>query len=259
MITAGLVVLAGTSLAMIGAWLVQRRTGEAEVVDVVWTASLGVAAVVHALLAGDFPGPRRVLVAAIAVAWSARLSAHLFRRVRAEGEDGRYAALRERWGANASRRMLLFFLAQGVSVALLSLQFGLAVRVPGPLGLADAIGALIGAIAIGGEALADRQLARWKADPAREGKVCREGLWRVSRHPNYFFEWIHWFAYTAIAWGAPHWPWTLVAPAGMYVLLRYVTGVPPAETQSLRSRGEAYAKYQREVSAFVPLPPRGGG
>lgn len=243
---------------MVGAWLYQRRRGEADIVDLVWTAGLGAAALVHAALLEGFPPARRALVAAIAVAWSLRLALHLLRRVREPGEDGRYRVLRERWGASASWKLLLFFQAQAVTVALLSLQFALAMMARGPLRWQDAAGVALAALAIAGEALADRQLAAFKANPANRGEVCRKGLWSVSRHPNYFFEWLHWWAYVVIAWGAPHWPWTLLAPAAMYVLMRHVTGVPPAEEQALRSRGEAYERYQREVPAFLPGPPRSG-
>jgi steroid 5-alpha reductase family enzyme len=248
----GTLILAGAWVAMIWAWLRQRRTGEADVVDVVWTAGLGGAAIAWALLLDPFPAPRRMLVAGIAAAWSLRLSLHLLERARRPGEDGRYAALRRRWGDAASWKFLLFFLAQGVTVAALSLHFALAMMVEGGLRWLDAAGALIAAVAVVGEAVADRQLAAFRSDPANDGRVCRSGLWGRSRHPNYFFEWLHWWAYVPIAWGSPRWAWTLVAPAVMYVLLRHGTGVAATEAQALRSRGEAYRSYQREVPAFFP-------
>ena len=104
--------------------------------------------------------------------------------------------------------------------------------------------------------LADRQLSAFKADPANRGRTCRQGLWRWSRHPNYFFEWVHWLAYVPLAWGSSWWPATLLAPAIMLYLVTKVTGIPPTEAQSLRSRGEDYADYQRTTSAFFPWPPR---
>jgi steroid 5-alpha reductase family enzyme len=113
--------------------------------------------------------------------------------------------------------------------------------------------------AIAGEALADGQMQRFKANPANRGKVADTGLWGWSRHPNYFFEWLGWLAYPAIALD-PSRPVTwlsLVAPAVMYLLLTRVSGVPPLEEAQLRSKGDAYRAYQARVSAFFPLPPKG--
>ncbi len=253
---AGAVVFAAATIAMTAAWLVQRRLGEADVVDLVWTAGLGGAAIAHAALLREGLPARRWLVAALVAVWSGRLALHLLRRVREPGEDGRYRALRERWGSSAQRLLLLFFLAQGVTVALLSLHFAAAMLHPADaLRIWDLLGAAVVLLAVTGEAIADRQLAAFRADPHNAGRVCKRGLWRYSRHPNYFFEWLHWLAYPVIAWGAPWWPGLLVAPAAMYVLMRHVTGIPPTEAQALRSRGEAYRRYQRETSAFFPRPP----
>ena len=97
-------------------------------------------------------------------------------------------------------------------------------------------------VSVGGESLADAQLARFRANPANRGKTCRSGLWRYSRHPNYFFEWLHWFAYVLLAAGSPlHWlAWS--GPVVMYVFLRWISGIPWTEQQALRSRGEDYAR-----------------
>jgi steroid 5-alpha reductase family enzyme len=110
--------------------------------------------------------------------------------------------------------------------------------------------------AIAGEALADRQLQRFKADPANRGAVCQRGLWRYSRHPNYFFEWLVWVAYFVMALASP-WGWlTLYCPALMLYFLLRVTGIPLTEQLSLQARGTAYAEYQRRTSAFVPWWPK---
>jgi steroid 5-alpha reductase family enzyme len=107
-----------------------------------------------------------------------------------------------------------------------------------------------------GESVADRQLGRFKTRPGSRGLACREGLWRYSRHPNYFFEWLVWIAYSLLAWPAPHGYLALPIPLLMLFFLLRVTGIPYTEAQALRSRGEAYARYQREVSAFIPWFPR---
>jgi steroid 5-alpha reductase family enzyme len=112
------------------------------------------------------------------------------------------------------------------------------------------------AVGLPGEAVADAQLARCKRDPSRRGRTCREGLWRYSRHPNYFFEWVIWVGFFVVALGSP-WGWTtVIAPALMLHLLLHVTGIPAAEAASLRSRGDEFRHYQQTTSAFVPWPPR---
>ena len=109
-----------------------------------------------------------------------------------------------------------------------------------------------------GEAVADHQLAKFRQDPANRGQTCRVGLWAWSRHPNYFFEWMHWFAYLVLALGSARWWLALSGPVLMLLFLYRVSGIPWTEAQSLRSRGEDYRRYQREVSAFGPLPPKRG-
>ena len=234
-------------------WAVQRRTKDASLVDVGWAAGLGAMALLcAAVLPGD-PG-RRALVGAMGAAWSARLAWHLYTdRVRGKGEDGRYAALRASWGEDADRNFFWFFQAQGALAALLALPFAALASLPGPLGLLDAAGAALWLVGVAGERAADAALARFRADPANKGKACREGLWRYSRHPNYFFEWTHWLAYALMAPGDWH---VWVSPAVMLYFLLRVTGIPATEEQALRSRGDDYRRYQRETSKFIPWFPR---
>ncbi len=127
-----------------------------------------------------------------------------------------------------------------------------------PLGWLDALGALVLLTSVVGESIADRQLERFRADPANKGRVCRDGLWRYSRHPNYFFEWIHWLAYVPLTAGTGWLPYMFIAPLILVLLIVFLTGIPPTEAQSLRSRGEAYREYQRTTSAFFPWFPRRG-
>ena len=153
--------------------------------------------------------------------------------------------------------MFIFFQQQAVSVLILGWPFLLVARNPDeafqPLEIA---GLTLWLAALLGEWLADTQLARFKQDPANQGQVCAVGLWGYSRHPNYFFEWCVWLGYFVFACASP-WGWTsFICPAVMLYLLLEVTGVPMAEAQSLRSRGDAYRAYQRRVSVFVPWWPR---
>jgi len=252
----------GLAAAMSGAWLVQHRLGNAGWVDVIWTFATGAAAVAGALLPwqGGF-SERQMLVAALAALWSLRLGVYLAGRVAHGPEDVRYAALRKEWGAEYPKRMFGFLQIQAAAAWLLALSVMVAGHNPrGGLGFADAAGVAVLLAAIIGEGIADAQMRRFKADPANRGKVCDIGLWRWSRHPNYFFEWLGWLAYPcfAISFGADY-PWgflALTGPAFMYWLLVYVSGIPMLEEKMIESRGDAYRDYQRATSAFFPLPPK---
>ncbi len=257
-IAAVLVVAVAMAAVMALLYLVQRRLLEADVVDLGWTAGLGAAAIFYAAVLGDGLPARRWLVAAMAALWSARLASYLLvKRVLVSGEDGRYQDLRAKWGLAAQARFFVFFQAQGILVALLSIHFLMAMRTPAPaLRVWDGIGLLIWIVSIVGESIADRQLSRFRSDPANRGGVCRVGLWRYSRHPNFFFEWVHWLSYIPIAVGSPLLPAMVLAPALMLFVILKVTGIPPIEERSVRSRGEAYREYQRTTSAFFPWFPK---
>jgi steroid 5-alpha reductase family enzyme len=246
-----------SALGMAATWAVSMRLANVGYVDVAWAALMALAAALAGLLGQGAELPR-IMVAGLGGIWGLRLAAHLLLRVRGEPEDGRYQALRSAWSGSRVR-FFVFFQAQALLVALLALPFFAAAARPGP----DIDGWVVAAlltwiVAVAGEWLADRQLAVFRALPANRGKTCRVGLWAWSRHPNYFFEWLHWFAY---AWLALDGPLAWVAPLGpalMLLFLYRVSGIPWTEAQALRSRGEDYARYQREVSAFLPLPPRRG-
>ncbi|MDH3733489.1 MAG: DUF1295 domain-containing protein [Gemmatimonadota bacterium] len=242
------------SAVMVGLWLVQRRILEADVVDLGWTIGLGGAAVLYALVLPDGVEWRRWMIAGMAGIWSARLASYLlFKRVLVKGEDGRYQDLRRKWGGDAQRKLFVFFQAQAVLVVILSVHFILAMQADDPgFRALDIIGVVLWLVSIVGESIADRQLSRFLADPANSGAVCQAGLWKYSRHPNFFFEWFHWVAYVPIAFGSvPFWA-TLVAPVLMFVAIVFVTGIPPIEERSVRRRGDAYREYQRTTSVLIP-------
>jgi len=252
-------VTGGLSLAMAGAWLVQRRTRNAGWVDVVWTFALGAAGMIYALVpAAGVSGPtaRQWLVAALVLAWSLRLGVHLAGRTRHGPEDRRYAQFREDWGGAYEPRMFGLLQVQAAAAAVLSVSMLLAARNPAPLGVKD-LGALaILVVAVCGAGLADAQLERFRRAPENRGRVCSHGLWRWSRHPNYVFEWLGWFAYPALAidvHGQYPLGWlALSGPAFMYILLVHVSGIPPLERQMLKTRGAAYRDYQARTGAFFP-------
>lgn len=252
--------LSASVAAMTCVWLLQRRTRNAGIVDLAWTLLTGGAGLACAFLGGGDLA-RRALLGGIAGLWALRLAAHLTRRLATESEDGRYADLRARLGTRADAWFLVFFLVQAILVAALTIPFAAAATRTAPLPTwAALLSAALAALSIAGESIADAQLARHRADPSNRGKTCRRGLWRYSRHPNYFFEWVHWLAYLPLAWdGESAAGWTsLAAPLLMLVLVTKVTGIPPAEERALRSRGDDYRDYQRTTSAFLPWPPRAG-
>jgi steroid 5-alpha reductase family enzyme len=254
--TPGYYLLAGwLALALCFAmlWLVCVRTRDASHVDVGWALGLGLMA---AFAAAALPGEpaRRGLLAVMACGWSLRLGGHLYvDRVKGKPEDGRYAALRAKWGERANRNFFFFFQAQALLDVLLALPFVAVASKQGPLGALDWAGLALWIVSVGGETAADRQLAAFRSEPANKGTTCRAGLWSWSRHPNYFFEWTHWLAYAVMVPG--DWRvWT--APPLMLFFLLKVTGIPATEEHALRSRGDDYRRYQKEVSRFIPLPPR---
>ena len=241
-----------------GTYGLARRMENYGIDVIVWSYAVGALALFYA---ATLPGwaPRSWLMAAIVVLWSARLGTHLYRRVMSHHpeEDRRYTEMRTRWSENFAAKMFTFFQQQAVSVLLLGLPFLLIARNPAPtLHILEYIAVALWLFALAGESLADAQLAAFKRDPANKGKVCETGLWAVSRHPNYFFESLIWWSYFLFACASP-WGWTsLIAPLGITYLLLRVTGVPMAEEQSLRSRGDAFRDYQKRVSVFVPWFPK---
>ena len=250
-----LLVWAVSALVMVAVWAVSMRVANVGYVDVAWAALMAVAALLAGAL-GEGAELPRLLVALLGSLWGARLSLHLLVRVLHEAEDGRYQALRAQWQGSPAR-FFVFFQMQAVVVALFALPFIAAASRHSPgVDVWVLASVAIWVIAVGGEWLADRQLAQFRADAGNRGKTCRVGLWAWSRHPNYFFEWLHWFAYVFLAVGSSLFWWSLIGPIVMLLFLYRVSGIPWTEAQSLRSRGEDYARYQREVSAFFPLPPR---
>lgn len=236
-------------------WAWQLKTTNAGMVDPVWAYSLGLVAVLYAVLGNGDP-VSRALTALGGLVWGARLGTHLWKRNYGKPEDARYRRFREAWGDKAASKMFWFFQAQVVISMLLSIAF----LVPSYRGSPPAIGWIVVAIALWivsvvGEGIADRQLKRFAQDPANHDAVCRVGLWRYSRHPNYFFECVHWVAYLALSVGTP-WGWfTLLPPVLMAFLLLKLSGIPLLE-ESMAKRRAGYADYMRTTSALIPWPPR---
>lgn len=257
-LTLAAIALVGLSVGFGGLYLLARRLDNYGLVDVAWAYAF-TPLVAFFALAGQGWGPRRAVVAGLATLWSLRLGTHLLRRVASHHpvEDGRYVQLRRDWSANFTAKMAGFFQLQAASIVVLGLPFLLPVLNPTPTFSGwELAGVGLWITALVGEAVADAQLANFKRNPANRGHVCAAGLWRLSRHPNYFFEWLVWVAFAVFAAGSPQGWIALLAPASILYLLLRVTGIPLTEEQAVRSKGEAYRRYQAATSVFVPWPPK---
>lgn len=244
--------------AKTGAWLLQVRHGNAGIVDAIWAWTLGVLAIVVAG-SGSGSSEARTAVALMGGIWGLRLGTHLWRRNWGRPEDFRYAAFRARWGAQANRNMFWFFQFQNIFSLLLVATAFVPAAFAGPIPTPAALGAAaaLWLIAVLGEAIADAQMAAFRRNPANKNRVCRDGLWRWSRHPNYFFECVHWLAYVPLALGSA-WGWVaLTAPVIMAALLLRLSGVPLLEADLMR-RKPGYADYVRTTNVLIPWPPRAG-
>ncbi len=262
MILMGLSILATMIVIMVSAWIYQRAAGNGGWTDVFWTFgtgfTCGVAALVPLQGQGNV-GWRQGLVTALVVLWSLRLGSYIARRVGRGPEDVRYAIIRETWGPGFQKKMFGLLIVQAPVTALLGLAILFAAHQPdAQFRGTDGLGIAILAIAVLGEALADRQMKAFKADPSTQGHVCDRGLWAWSRHPNYFFEVLVWLAYPVIGFDPAHLAslLALVAPLLMFAVIRFGSGIPPLEQAMLKSKGDAYRRYQERVSALLPWPPR---
>lgn len=254
-------IIAGTALAMammVVVWFFARRMNNAGIVDIWWSFGFAPVAVFYGIF-GSGHMIRNGLIAAMVCAWSLRLGMHLHKRVMSHHpeEDPRYAELRRQYPNRTWLMFFGFFQMQGLLIGLLSLPIALACANPAPgIGIFEIAGVVLWLVGIGGESIADMQLALFKAHPAAKGRVCDIGLWKYSRHPNYFFEWVVWIAYFVFALGSP-WSWTgILSPLLILFFLTRMTGIPPAEARALATRGDAYRDYQRRTSAFIPWFPK---
>jgi steroid 5-alpha reductase family enzyme len=185
-----------------------------------------------------------------------RLAFHIARRTPGASDDPRYAALAREWGADFPRRLFLFLQIQAAAALPLVAAVGFAARAPRPFpDLLDALGLLVALCGLAIEAVADEQLRRFRNNAPR-GALCEAGLWRYSRHPNYFGEFLFWCAWPLIGFGGWRGMATLAAPVFIYLLLDRISGVPPLEKHLRASRGAAFDAYAARVPRFFPGRPR---
>lgn len=247
----------GAALAVLlftATWLASLRLDNFSFVDITWSGSLAFLAPLYAV-AGSGYVPRRILAAAMGCLWSLRLGGYLLRRIARHHphEDVRYQVLRRDWAGHLALNFFFFFQAQALLIVLLSVPLLLACIHPAPrLGLIEWTGALVWLAGVIGEAVSDAQMAAFKRQARGRSEVCQAGLWRYSRHPNYFFEFVTWCGFWLFACGSP-WGWaTIYAPLSILYFLLRVTGIPLTEKCAVESKGAAYRDYQRTTSAFVP-------
>jgi steroid 5-alpha reductase family enzyme len=242
---------------MFALWLIHLLIRNAAIVDAGWAAALGILALYYAVAGPGYPA-RKWAIASMAGFWGLRLAAYLLlSRVVGQPEEGRYVQLRKEWKNNLALRFLFFFEFQALLVAVLSLPFLLAcLNTRAPLGRVEKFAAGLWLVSMIGEVIADLQLNAFKKNPENHGKTYRAGLWKYSRHPNYFFEWLIWVSYAVFALASP-WGWIgLVSPALILYFLLGITGIAATEAQALRTRGNEYRAYQRTTSTFVPWFPK---
>ncbi len=241
--------------AMVGVWLLSLAVRDASIVDIFWGLGFVLVAWVT-FLAADGEPARQVLVVALVTVWGLRLAGYLAWRNIGKGEDYRYRAMRKRAGdVFWWRSLFTVFLLQGALMWTVSLPVQAGQVPESGLNLLDALGVACWAVGLFFEALGDVQLARFKADPANEGKVMDRGLWRYTRHPNYFGDFMVWWGLYFVALATGDAWWTFVGPVVMTVLLMKVSGAGLLE-RSLRKRKPEYEDYVRRTNAFFPGPPR---
>ena len=243
---------------MLGTFAYAMRTRVHAIMDTIWPLGFVLIALVSfGLSAGSGTAGRRGLVLALTAVWGLRLAAHIYLRNRGQGEDKRYASLLRRNTASLASFVLRYiYWAQGRVMWFVSLPLQVAMYEHAPLGLVTWLGVAVWAVGFCFEAVGDLQLRRFRADPANAGRVLDSGLWRYTRHPNYFGDAVVWFGLWLLA--CSHWLGVLcvVSPAYMTNMLVRHTGKRLLEKHMARSKGPAYADYVRRTSGFIPWPPR---
>ena len=235
-------------------WLISLRLKDASIVDPFWGPGFAIASITYYLVDGRYPD-RGTLVLGLVTLWAARLGYHLYVRNRREGEDPRYAAMRKARGKQFPLISLFtIFWFQAFLLWVISLPILGSIASQAPLGFFDILGMVVFLIGLTIESIADNQLALFRAVPANKGHVLDTGLWRYSRHPNYFGDAVLWWGLYLIAVGAEAY-WTIVGPALITVLLLRFSGVPMLE-EGLRASRPGYSEYIKRTSSFVPWPPK---
>jgi len=248
---------AAIAVLMIGTWLVSIRLKNVSIVDIVWGAGFVLVAWVSYAL-GDGVASRKMLLAWMVTLWGGRLAIYLFIRNHGKGEDPRYAAMRRRRGDKfALQSLWVVFGLQGALMWIVSLpvQVGSVADQPTSLGPVEIVGVILYTIGIYFESTGDFQLSQFKADPANAGQVMDQGLWRYTRHPNYFGDFCVWWGIWIVAAATGVGIYAIVGPIVMTFFLLRVSGVAMLE-RSITKRRPGYDEYMRRTNAFFPGLPK---
>ncbi len=254
-----LLVMLGTSFIVVQVimlifWAIYLVRRNVSIVDIAWGIGFVAVVLVYFMLGEGFIW-RKVLVVTVVSIWAVRLVNHLALRFLPEQDDPRYHLLLRKWPYvnYPTFQVLTLFLLQGCLITILSLPFALMSQDElSYFSTYEVFGLLLWMVGVVGESVADRQLEQFKQNPANAGQVCDWGLWKYSRHPNYFFEWIVWVGFCLMALSAPWGLFSVISPILMFFLLVMGSGIPITEAHALEKKGDAYRDYQKRTSAFFP-------
>jgi steroid 5-alpha reductase family enzyme len=253
-LVAALAALAAMLLLALAGWVVSVLKKDVSIVDGLWSLMFLAGIVVYLGFLNSLT-PRGTVVTALVAVWAIRLSAYIFWRNHGEPEDRRYRRIRERNSPGfAIKSVYIVFGLQAALAWFIALPLLVAITGGAPLGVLDVAATLLWLLGFSFEAVGDLQLARFRADPANKDRVLDSGLWRYTRHPNYFGEFCIWWGFYLFAVAAGGW-WTVLSPALMSLLLLKVSGVGLLE-QDMHRRRPGYVRYKRETNAFFPGPKR---
>jgi steroid 5-alpha reductase family enzyme len=236
------------------AWLWQYKTKNADVVDITWSLGIVAASLYYYFALSEIKSTSFLMLIFPGL-WYLRLSVHLIKRYRRQHEDSRYAFLRKHWHDKAQIKFFFFFQFQALLIWIFVLPAYWLSYVHFEWQMNTIVAFIIGGVSFVGVSLSDQQLYQFKSNNPRT-KVCDQGLWKYSRHPNYFFEWLHWFVYPILLIDTPYFYWAFIYPVLMLIFLLKLTGIPFSEQQSLINRGDTYRDYQNRTNKFFPWKPK---
>lgn len=241
-------------LIQVVAWYRQKQTNNADTVDMAWTLGIILSTLIYAyLLPSSFHN--FVIVLLFPVLWYVRLLYHLIIRYDYLHEDSRYQNLRAHWSDFTQLKFFSFFMFQACLSVIFSLSAYWVLSGPAVSIAQIIIATSLGTVAFIGVSTADHQLLQFKRSHDKS-QVCDIGLWQYSRHPNYFFEWIHWFVYPVLLWNSSYFGWSILVVILMLLFLVKFTGIPFSEQQALNKRGQAYLDYMNKTSPFILWRPK---
>ncbi len=252
-----LIASAASFLLVIFVFLLLVNTSHTSIIDFVWCFGVTCASVFYAIYPDAEITNLGWHLIFLQLLWFARLGGMIiYRTLALEKEDGRYRRLRESWGERYRRKLFRFYIFQGFGIVLFSLPVWSALLLQTEITKFGIVGETLCLIGTIGAFASDWTLTKFRKTPGNSGQVCKVGLWRYSRHPNFFFEWLYWLGLAFLGINGANSLWIFVFPVMVLIFLLFITGVPTVEAQALRSRKEAYRKYQQATSMFVPWFPK---